>query len=100
MELVDPAVVVTLGRFALGHFLPGARISQVHGRPRRLGNRLFLPMLHPAAALHQASWRPQLEQDFRALRDALATEEAARVEQARPRESGPGRPAAQLSLFD
>jgi DNA polymerase len=72
IALVDPDVVVALGRFALEFFLPGERISRVHGLPRRLGARTFLPVLHPAAALHQASRRPQLEADFAALGRILA----------------------------
>jgi DNA polymerase len=107
IELVDPAVVVTLGRFALEHFVPGARISQVHGRPRRLDGRIFVPILHPAAALHRASWRPMLEQDFAALGKALQAEEAARAATQPAPEPGtaigaPPRAAqpAQLSFFE
>jgi DNA polymerase len=73
---VDPDVLVTLGRFALEVFAPGARISRVHGKPRQMGSRIFLPMLHPAAALHKADWRPQLAEDFAALRSVLESEAA------------------------
>ena len=31
LEVLDPAVVVTLGRYSMGTFMPGARIGQVHG---------------------------------------------------------------------
>ena len=52
VELIDPAVVVTLGatalRWALGR--PG-RLSQLHGRPQALGSRVVVPTYHPAAAL-------------------------------------------------
>jgi DNA polymerase len=93
IALVDPEVIVTLGRFALEVFAPGARISRVHGQPRRLGSRTFLPMLHPAAALHQPSWRPRLEEDFAALRDVLSLPAA-------PAEAPPDDgPAEQLNLF-
>ena len=34
LEVLDPAVVVTLGRFSMGTFMPGARISQAHGTVR------------------------------------------------------------------
>jgi DNA polymerase len=94
IALVDPEVVVALGRFALDFFLPGERISRVHGRPRSLGARTFLPMLHPAAALHQPSWRPKLTDDFAALGAVLG----ARNEE----EAGAGLPDAddtQLTLF-
>ncbi len=69
---LGPAVVVTLGRHSLGRYLPGARISGIHGRLRRsyTGQHVF-PMYHPAAALHQASLRETLFRDMRGLPAAL-----------------------------
>lgn len=77
IELVDPKVIVTLGRFAMERFMPGARIGQVHGQARRIGGRVFVPILHPAAALRQPSWRVQLEADFQSLKHVL--EDASQV---------------------
>ena len=77
IALVDAQVIVTLGRFALEVFAPGARISRVHGQPRSAGARTLLPMLHPAAALHQPSWRRSLEEDFAELRKVLAAPQVA-----------------------
>lgn len=57
LEVLDPALVVTLGRHSLGRFMPGARISQAHGTVRPVdpatgaGNALVFAMYHPAAAL-------------------------------------------------
>ena len=85
---LEPAVVVTLGRHSLGRYLPGARISGIHGRLRRSysGQHVF-PMYHPAAALHQASLRETLFRDIRGLpaalldaRRALESERAASVQ--------------------
>src|SRR4029079_17874620 len=65
LEVLDPAVVVTLGRFSMGTFMPGARISQVHGtaRPvdpaRGASSALVFAMYHPAAALRT----PAIERD-------------------------------------
>jgi DNA polymerase len=69
---LDPAVVVTLGRHSLGRYLPGARISAIHGVLRRsfTGQHIF-PMYHPAAALHQTSLRETLFRDIRGLPSAL-----------------------------
>ncbi len=69
---LDPAVVVTLGRHSLQRYLPGARISAVHGGLRRSyrGQHVF-PMYHPAAALHQAALRETLFRDMRGLPSAL-----------------------------
>jgi len=84
---LDPAVVVTLGRHSLQRYLPGARISAVHGTLRRSGGRFVFPMYHPAAALHQASLRETLFADIRGLpaalltaREALEAERAASVQ--------------------
>jgi DNA polymerase len=68
---LDPAVIVTLGRYSLQRYLPGARISSVHGQLRRSGGRFVFPMYHPAAALHQASLRETLFADIRGLPAAL-----------------------------
>jgi uracil-DNA glycosylase family 4 len=75
---LDPAVVVTLGRHSLRRYLPGARISSVHGSLRRspTGQHVF-PMYHPAAALHQASLRDTLFHDLRGLPAALVAARAA-----------------------
>ena len=68
---LDPAVIVTLGRHSLQRYLPGARISGVHGQLRRSSGRFIFPMYHPAAALHQASLRETLFADIRGLPAAL-----------------------------
>ena len=74
---LDPVLVVTLGRYSLQRYLPGARISEVHGRLRRSGSRFVLPMYHPAAALRQTTLRETLARDFRALPAALLEARAA-----------------------
>ncbi len=68
---LDPAVIVTLGRYSLQRYLPGARIGEAHGRLRRSGGRFVFPMYHPAAALHQSSLRETLFRDIRGLPAAL-----------------------------
>jgi DNA polymerase len=101
IEVVDPKVIVTLGRFSMAKFVPGERISRIHGVPRRVGNRMLVPMYHPAAALHQSSLRRTVEEDFKRLPAALA--EAEKAGQPAPAPEAPD-PAAQpapkqLSLF-
>ena len=71
IRLIDPKVIVTLGRFSLGCFLPQETISKVHGQPRLWGNRYIFPMYHPAAALHQGNLRTVLEDDMRKLPELL-----------------------------
>ncbi|HEX7433885.1 MAG TPA: uracil-DNA glycosylase [Anaerolineaceae bacterium] len=64
LEAISPIVIVTLGRYSMGHFLTNARISSIHGRPSWVNGRLIVPMYHPAAALHQPSLRKDIEADF------------------------------------
>jgi uracil-DNA glycosylase len=60
LAVLDPAVVVTLGRFSMGTFIPGARISEAHGTTHPVdpatGARkaLAFAMYHPAAALRSS----------------------------------------------
>ncbi len=64
ISIINPKVIVTLGRYSMAKFLPNAKISVVHGTPKWINGRLIVPMYHPAAALHQGSLKPQLEADF------------------------------------
>jgi uracil-DNA glycosylase len=70
---VNPILIVTLGRYALAHFLPKARITAVHGQARQQGKRVLLAMFNPAAALHREELRETVIRDFtHALPAALA----------------------------
>jgi len=77
IEVINPCVIVTLGRISMGKFLPNARISEVHGKPTWVQDRLVVPMYHPAAALHQPSLKPVIIADFRVLPKAIANARAA-----------------------
>lgn len=72
LALIQPELIVPLGRHALKHFAPGAQIAEVHGT--RVGERLF-PLYHPAAALHNPRLRETLLGDARALRAALRADD-------------------------
>lgn len=67
MEIIEPAIIVLLGRHALARFLPGKAIGQVRGRAYRVGRTVYFPMYHPAAALYQGSLRDTLFQDMEKL---------------------------------
>jgi len=92
IELINPKVIVTLGRFSMERFFPGQKISRIHGQPRRIGGRLIVPMYHPAAGLHQPRWKSTIEEDFQKLPRLL--KELEHVEEEPPPPS-----AQQLSLF-
>ncbi len=67
VDVIEPKLIITLGRFSMNVFLPGLKISQVHGRPKRLKDRVFLPLYHPAAALYNGGMRETLQQDFASI---------------------------------
>jgi DNA polymerase len=64
IEAINPEVIVTLGRFSMGKFMPGVKISTVHGKATDVDGRVVVAMFHPAAALHQPALKPAIEQDF------------------------------------
>ena len=75
IALINPKVICTLGRFAAQTLIdPRLSITRQHGNPRHMSGILYLPIYHPAAALHQARLVDALEGDFRRLR-ALLDEE-------------------------
>jgi uracil-DNA glycosylase family 4 len=67
LDLIQPRIVVTLGRFSMARAFPKARISQIHGQPRKIGGIVYYPMYHPAAALHQPSLRRTVEEDMQRI---------------------------------
>jgi uracil-DNA glycosylase family 4 len=71
IALIEPKVIVTLGRYSLGTFFPGDKISTVHGRIRERDGRHFFNMYHPAAALHQQALRQTLLDDMKRLADFI-----------------------------
>lgn len=71
IEAIDPSIIVTLGRISMGKFIPGVKISAVHGRMHKVGERFVIPMFHPAAALHQPALKPSILADFANLPDQL-----------------------------
>ena len=67
IELVNPRLIVTLGRFSLAHFFPGEAISQARGRAREKDGRLIYPIMHPAAGLRRQELRATIMEDFQAI---------------------------------
>jgi DNA polymerase len=96
---IDPKIIITLGRYSMAKFMPGAKISLVHGQMRRQGNRFVIAMFHPAAALHQASLKPAILKDFAQL-PVLLEQARAALKQAGPVPAEPPRDEPkQLNLF-
>jgi DNA polymerase len=72
LALIQPRLVVPLGRHALAHFSDTAKISEVHGTEVTERGRTLFPLYHPAAALYNQSLRATLFDDARALKRALS----------------------------
>lgn len=95
IELINPRVILTISRFAMARWFPDKKISEIHGKPKRVGNRVIVPMYHPAAALHQPSLKRVLEEDFRRVPQIL--QEMAHLQE--EEEARPAPVAQQMSLF-
>jgi DNA polymerase len=71
IKIVNPSIIVTLGRFSMGLFFKGAKITQIHGQMRKVEDRFVIAMFHPAAALHQLSLKSTIMADFAKLPELL-----------------------------
>jgi uracil-DNA glycosylase family 4 len=72
IEIIQPEMIVTLGRYSLARYFPNQSISKIHGKPRKLQGVIYYPMYHPAAALHQGSLRQTIETDMLKIPKILA----------------------------
>jgi uracil-DNA glycosylase family 4 len=77
IRIINPSIIVTLGRISMTKFIPGVKITAVHGQMRKVEDRFVIPMFHPAAALHQAALKPAILADFAKLPDQLKEARAA-----------------------
>jgi uracil-DNA glycosylase family 4 len=94
IRVINPKVIVTLGRFSMARYFPRARISAIHGKAQMKEGRLVVPFYHPAAALHQPKLRAVVEQDFAALVPLLE-----RAKEITPPDSEIPQEPEQLNLF-
>jgi DNA polymerase len=75
LAIIDPLLVVTLGRFSMARWFAGEKISRIHGQPKQFGRFMVMPMYHPAAALRAPAVRSQIEADFAKLPSIVTTAE-------------------------
>jgi len=98
IQIINPKVIVTLGRYSMARFIPQAKISEIHGQPVKVKGMLIVPFFHPAAALHRPSLRPAVETDFAKLPDLIKNaQQAPEFQSEEPIEDN--NKAEQLSLF-
>ncbi len=90
IELLQPKIIVTLGRYSMARYFPNQSISKIHGQAKKENNIIIFPMYHPAAALHQGSLRKLIEDDMLKIPLALAKTDQLAETEAEPQ---------QLSLF-
>lgn len=68
LEIINPKVIITLGRHSGAAFMPDLVISRDHGHARRVQyydhEFLVIPLYHPAAALYNGGMRQILMDDF------------------------------------
>lgn len=97
IDLLRPDVILVLGRHALHRLLPGAgSITRLHGERVRRGDRTYVPLYHPAAALYNANLLDTLRDDMARVRRYLDDAERQRGEA----EGAPDASDAQLALFE
>jgi len=79
IELLQPEVIVTLGRISMAKYVTGGRISAIHGRTHNVNGQKVVTMYHPAAALHQPALRPVLLEDFSRMKKFISSSETPAV---------------------
>src|SRR5215216_378454 len=104
IELINPLLIVTLGRFSMARYFPNGKITQIHGQPKFDSVRAYYPLFHPAAVLrNQAGLQPLMEADFKRIPEVLekVRQERAAGSQppAPPVDNTPPPPPKQMSLF-
>ncbi|MFA7364951.1 MAG: uracil-DNA glycosylase [Patescibacteria group bacterium] len=71
IDIIKPKIIVSLGRFSLQYFLPGAKISKIQGELINSGDYLIFPVFHPAAALRSSSRMADFKNSFKKLKKHL-----------------------------
>ena len=98
LEIIDPELVVTLGRFSTNRFLPGETIGKARGKLSRREGRCIFPIMHPAAGLWRNEFRDRVVEDFLELPEVLRQAKENPPEEERP-EPEPTSSSVQRSMF-
>ena len=66
--IIEPKIIITLGRFAMNYFIPNTYISKIHGQIKKINweglSLTLMPVFHPAAALRRGEFMQSLKGDF------------------------------------
>lgn len=71
IDIINPKIIVTLGRFSMNYFLPSAKITRDQGKLFKYGSRFVVPFLHPAAALRGNEMMMLFQDSFKKLPAAI-----------------------------
>jgi len=110
IEIINPLVIVTLGRFSMSRYFPNGKITQIHGQPKYDEDRAYIPLFHPAAVLRNPTLEPQMEADFKRILEVIAEVKSRRTKAPKSGnkpenksdnkpEEPPAGPPKQLTLF-
>ena len=98
IEIINPSVIVTVGRFSMARYFPKAKITQIHGQPKYEDKRAYYPIYHPAAALRNPGLRRDMETDIKRLLEVIAEVKRLRNVDI-PSTASTEEPPQQLTLF-
>ncbi len=74
IEIINPKIIATLGRFSMNYFLPFAKITRDHGKVFETEGKTIFPLFHPAAALRATAVMEDLRLDFKKLLTVVSGE--------------------------
>jgi len=82
IEIINPKVIATLGRFSMNYFLPLAKITRDQGKAyKMIGHSMsnqkglmIFPLFHPAAVLRGTVPITEYEQSFKKLKVFLSSQ--------------------------
>ena len=95
MEIINPDLIVTLGRFSLAKFLPGESIGKAGGNLQKKKGRCVFPVMHPAAGLRRNEFRDKIVENFEMIPEVIQ-----RIREDPPAEEpGPTPASVQPNLF-
>ncbi len=96
IEIINPKVIATLGRFSMNYFLPLAKITRDQGKVFKVNGRVLVPLFHPAAALRSTEVLNRLKESFKKLPEIVVGKYEAQDDLPPARPSSPRSPQAKL----
>lgn len=99
IEIINPLVIVTLGRHSMARYFPNGKITQIHGKPKYETGVAYYPLYHPAAVLRNPALQRDMEADFKRIPEVLAKVRDMRAAGQKPPSQPDDEIPTQLTLF-